>query len=98
VAGLHESIVQQFPSSQLSGTPPTHIPDAHVSPVVQAFPSLQEFVLFACTQPVEGSQLSVVHGFLSLHTTAAPEWQIPPPQTSPAVQAFPSLHASVLFV
>jgi hypothetical protein len=30
--------------------------------------------------------------------TAAPPWQLPPPQVSPEVQAFPSSHAAVLFV
>ena len=44
-------------------------------------------------QPVAGLQLSVVHTLLSLHIVAAPETHTPPPQTSPVVQALPSLHA-----
>ena len=65
---------------------------------MQAFPSSQAFVLFAKTQPVAGLQLSVVQRLLSLQSTAEPAWQVPPPQVSPAVQAFPSSHAFVLFV
>jgi hypothetical protein len=40
VAGMHESLVQTFPSSQLGGVPPTHNPPEHMSSAVQAFPSL----------------------------------------------------------
>jgi hypothetical protein len=42
-----------------------HVPPWHVSPVVQALLSLHAFVLFVCTQPVDGSQLSSVQGLLS---------------------------------
>jgi hypothetical protein len=38
--GLHESIVQQFPSSQFVGPPELQTPPLQVSPVVQALPSL----------------------------------------------------------
>jgi hypothetical protein len=42
--------------------------------------------------------VSVVHTLLSLQTTGVPGWHVPPPQTSPEVQALPSSHAFVLFV
>jgi hypothetical protein len=68
-----------------------------MSPVVQAFPSSHGIVLLVYTQPVNGLQLSVVHGLLSLQTIAAP-WHEPPLHDSPAVQALPSLQAFVLLV
>src|SRR5438552_7737985 len=52
VAGLQPSVVQTLPSSQLGAAPPTQVPPLQVSPVVQAFPSLQELVLLVCVQPV----------------------------------------------
>jgi hypothetical protein len=45
-AGLHESSVQPFPSSQFGALPPWQLPPPHVSFVVQAFPSSHGFVLF----------------------------------------------------
>jgi len=39
------------------------------------------------------TQLSSVHGLLSLQLIGVPAHE-PPPQTSPVVQASPSLHAS----
>ena len=47
LAGLHESLVQTFPSLQLSGTPLTQNPPEQVSFVVQALPSSQESLLLA---------------------------------------------------
>jgi hypothetical protein len=44
------------------------------------------------------SQLSVVQLLPSLHVIDATEWHVPPPQTSPVVQAFPSLHGLLLLV
>jgi glyoxylate utilization-related uncharacterized protein len=44
-AGLQESFVQTFASSQVSGGPPAHVPPEHASFVVQALPSLQGLVL-----------------------------------------------------
>jgi hypothetical protein len=98
VAGLQLSVVQALLSLQTTAEPGTHTPPPHVSPKVQAFPSLHGFVLFVKTQPEAGLQLSSVHGLLSLHTTGVPGLQTPPPQVSPAVQALPSLHGFVLFV
>jgi hypothetical protein len=44
------SVVHTFPSSQLRAALPTQSPPLHVSLVVQALPSLQTAVLYACTQ------------------------------------------------
>jgi glyoxylate utilization-related uncharacterized protein len=96
-AGLQESSVQGFPSSQFSGDAPTQDPLEHVSTVVQAFPSLQATVLFVCTQPVAGLQESSVQGLLSSQPSAGPPTQDPPEHVSTVVHAFPSLHAAVLF-
>src|SRR5436309_1309858 len=46
----------------------------------------------ACVQPVAGSQLSVVHELLSLHTGGAPDWHWPARHVSAPLQALPSLH------
>ena len=69
-----------------------------MSPTVQASPSKHAFALFVKTQPVAGSQLSVVQTLLSPHTRGAPGWHVPPVQTSLIVQAFPSEQAMALFV
>jgi hypothetical protein len=98
VAGLQLSVVQTLLSLQTVGAPGTQLPPPQASPVVQALPSLQGFVLFANTQPEAGLQLSVVQTLLSLQTVGAPDMHAPPPQTSPVVQALPSLQALVLFV
>jgi hypothetical protein len=83
LAGLHESSVQPLPSSQFGAGPPWHVPPEQVSPVVQGLPSLQLAVLGVCTQPVDGLQLSVVHGLLSSHEMAALEQE--PPEHVPSV-------------
>src|SRR5207247_5347080 len=85
-------------SAQLGGGPPTHFPPLHVSLVVQALPSLHGAVLFVWTQPVAGSQLSVVHTFPSSQLGAGPPTHVPPLHVSFVVQASPSLHGAVLFV
>jgi hypothetical protein len=96
--GLQESSVHGLLSLQLSAVPAWQVPPPQTSPVVQAFPSLHGSVLFVWTHPVDGLQVSVVHGLLSLHAVAVPGWHVPPEQESPVVQAFPSSHAFVLFV
>jgi hypothetical protein len=98
VAGLHASSVQGLLSSQLGvPAPGWQLPPEHTSPVVQAFPSLHTAVLLAWMQPVAGTHESSVHGLLSLQSSVpAPAWQLPPEHTSPVVQAFPSVHATVL--
>jgi hypothetical protein len=98
LAASHPSAVQTLPSSQLGGAPPRHAPPAHVSPTVQALPSLHGFALLTWTHPEAGLHESSVQGLASLHTVGAPGWHAPPPQVSPVVQAFPSSHAAVLFV
>jgi hypothetical protein len=95
---LQESSVQALPSSQLTAVPLTQLPFEQTSPVVQALPSLQGPVLFVCVQPVEGLQASVVQGLLSLQFGAAPPVHVPFEQTSPVVQALPSLQVAVLLV
>ena len=95
-------------SLQLGAAPPTQTPPEQVSLVVQALPSLQGAVLLVCTQPVDGLQLSSVHGLLSLQLIVVPP-QTPPEQTSfavqapfwqvsPVVQALPSSHGKPLDV
>src|SRR5258705_10368437 len=60
VAGSQASVVQVLLSLQLRAGPPVHVPLAQVSVVVQALPSPQATGLFVGTQPVAGSQLSLV--------------------------------------
>ena len=67
-----------------------------MSPVVQAFPSLHDAVLFVCVQPLAGLQASSVQALPSPQSGAGPPTQVPPLHASPAVQAFPSLHVAVL--
>src|SRR5204862_545001 len=97
LAGTQVSSVHGFESSQLGAELPTHAPPEQVSPVVQALPSLQEAVLFACAQPLAGTHESSVHGFESSQFGAAPPMQAPPEHVSPVVQALPSLQDAVLF-
>jgi hypothetical protein len=40
----------------------------------------------------------LVQGLLSSQLTGVPGWQLPPAQTSPVVQALPSLQGAALFV
>jgi hypothetical protein len=100
VAGLQESTVHAFPSLQTMVEAGVQIPAWHVSPVVQASPSLQ-------TAPLRGvgslTQLSVVslqesavHWFASLQELGLPPPQVPAEQVSPRVQNWPSLQAEPL--
>src|SRR6266849_2885098 len=98
VAGLHESSVLSFLSLQLGAGPPTHVPPAQVSFVVQAFPSSQEAVLLVCVHPLAGSHASSVQTLLSLQLGAGPPTHVPPEHVSLVVQAFPSLQEAVLLV
>jgi hypothetical protein len=72
------------------------VPPPQVSPVVQALPSLQGLVLSVWAHPVPGSHESSVQGLLSSQFGAGPPLQLPPPHTSPVVQAFPSSHGLAL--
>jgi hypothetical protein len=98
VPSTHESSVQTLPSEQSGGGPPTHTLFAHVSPVVQVFPSLHGSVLAANTHPVFGSHESVVHTFLSAQSTRVGPEHTPWLHRSPVVQALPSSQVAVLFV
>lgn len=86
-------------SLQLRPAVATHWPLVQALAEEQGFPSSQDvlFALFVYLQPVELSQLSVVHGLLSLHVMAVPA-QLPPLHVSLVVQAFPSLQLAVLFM
>jgi hypothetical protein len=72
VAGLHVSFVQALPSLQTVAVPGWHVPPPHVSPVVHALPSSQEFVFGTETQPDAGLHVSVVHGLESSQTIEGP--------------------------
>lgn len=96
--GLHPSVVQTLPSSQSGGAPPMHEPPLHVSLVVQAFPSLQDAVLLAYTQPVAGAHESLVQTFPSSQIGAPLPTQTPDWQTSVTVHALPSLQGIELSV
>ena len=65
-AGAQVSVVHTLLSLQTSvPVPGSQLPPEQVSPVVQAFPSSQATVLFVKTQPVAGTQVSVVHTLVS---------------------------------
>src|SRR5438876_4142937 len=96
MVGAQLSVVHVLPSSQLGAAPPTHVPPLQVSPVVQAFPSLQGLELLVCVQPVAELQPSVVQTLPSSQLGGAPPTHVPPLQVSPVVQAFPSLQGLVL--
>ena len=89
------SAVHALPSSQFTAAPP-HLPPLQMSPLVQAFASLQATVLGVFLQPLATSQLSSVHGLLSSQTTGLPAAQVPPLQASPLVQAEPSSQGAEL--
>src|SRR5438067_10640580 len=91
-------MVHLLPSSQFVAGPPTHVPPLQVSPVVQAFPSLQGLVLLVCVQPVAGLQPSVVQTLPSSQLGAVPPTQVPPLQASLVVQALPLLQGLALRV
>ena len=85
----HKSFVQGSLSSQTMLVE-VHWPALHRSGVVQALPSVQVAPSsLVARQPLAGSQLSLVQGFLSSQTTVAPA-QVPAVQMSPLVQAEPS--------
>ena len=95
VAAVQESSVHGLPSSQFGGGPPTHLPPAHVSPVVQAFPSSHRAAFGLFTQPVVGLQTSSVQAFPSSQLGASPPTHRPPVQVSAVVHAFPSSQGAV---
>jgi glyoxylate utilization-related uncharacterized protein len=95
--GLQVSSVQPLPSLQLSGGPPAHDPPEQVSAVVHALPSLHGAVLFVCTQPLDGLQLSSVQPLPSLQSGGGPPTHDPLAHVSAVVQALWSSQGPVLF-
>jgi hypothetical protein len=88
-----ESSVQTLPSSQSGGAPPTQMPAAHVSVVVQASLSSHGAMLFVFTHPVPESQESSVQTLPSSQFGGAPPTQTPAAQVSfrsEDVQTLPS--------
>jgi hypothetical protein len=68
------------------------MPPAHLSPNVQALPSLQVAALLAKVQPTPGVQRSSVQALLSLQANSPLPLQAPwPSQRSVVVQKLPSL-------
>src|SRR5207244_2690981 len=94
-AGLQLSSVQPLPSLQLGGAPPAHDPPEQVSFVVHALPSLHGSVLFACSHPLVGLQLSFVQVLWSSQLSAGPATQEPAAHVSLVVHAFPSSQEAV---
>src|SRR5262249_7068803 len=107
VAGRQTSSpLQALLSLQLTGVP-VHVPLVQTSPVVQALPSLQ-VVPFSDVRllmhPATGSQLSAVHGLLSLQFNGGPvthpvaRLQVVPAPASPPFSRVPAqlpfVHAS----
>jgi hypothetical protein len=94
VAGLQLSVVQAFPSLQVSAVPAAQVPDWQVSAPLQALPSGQgvPFETGVVVHPVEGLQPSVVHTLPSLHVGGVPAVQVPDWQVSAPSQASPSEH------
>jgi hypothetical protein len=99
VAATQLSSVHGLPSLQFGAAPPTQTLAAHLSLVVHALPSSQLAVLAVLTQPVAATQLSSVHGLLSLQFGAGPPTQAPAPlHLSLVVQALLSLQLAVFGV
>ena len=90
---VQESAVQTFPSSQFRPAWAHPVAGSQVS-TVQTSPSLQEGVMSEWEQP-EPVQESAVQRFPSSQFKGGPLWQVPPLQTSPAVQGLPSLQLPV---
>ena len=98
VEELQESVVQMLSSEQERPPDPTQDPPEQTSPVVQALLSLQVLELGVNTQPETVLQVSVVQGLRSLQVVGLPAVHRPPAQTSPVVQALPSLQFRVLLL
>lgn len=95
VAGLHVSVVQGLPSSQLDAAAGRHVPSVQVSTPLHRLPSEQDVpsgnVVFR--QPAALSQWSLVHGSPSSQSGGAPDTQTPPEQVSLPLQRLPSSQA-----
>jgi len=78
-------------SSQFVGGPGLQLPPEHVSPLVQALPSLHEFEFGVLLHPLLVEQESFVQALPSFQLIVEPE-QVAPLHLSFVVQAFESLH------
>src|SRR5439155_1503150 len=83
---------------QTGGGPPTQVPPAQVSAVVQSSASSHGELFAVFMQPVAGSHESVVQTLPSSPLGGGPPTQTPPAQVSAVVQALPSLQGSVFGV
>jgi hypothetical protein len=95
LAGLQESMVHGFVSSQSGSVPPVQMPEMHVSTPLQAFPSEHE-VPFPSTVfwHAPPTQASAVHGFASLQSPLPLHgWQ---PRIGAWVHPLTGLQASVV--
>ena len=88
------SVVQGLASAQLRADPGVQAPAWQVSAPLHTFPSLHDvpFATARLRQPATGSQLSVVHGLLSLQLSGAPGEHTPSWQVSAPLHTFPSPH------
>src|SRR5215468_94231 len=89
------SVVHGLLSLQLSAVPAVQVPAWQVSAPLQASPSEHAVpsVTAGCSQPFTASQVSVVHGLLSLQLSGVPGAQVPASQVSAPLQTSPSEHA-----
>ena len=94
--GSQLSAVQGLPSLQVAGLAPVQLPPEQASPVVQALPSSQAKLARVNTQPLAGSQESVVQPLPSLQVLAVPGAQLPALQASPLLQTLPSSQGALL--
>src|SRR5438132_1466888 len=88
------SVVHGLLSLQLRAVPAVQTPAWQVSAPLHAFPSLHDlpFASAVCWHPATGSQVSVVHGLLSLQLSGVPAAQTPAWHVSAPLHTFPSLH------
>ena len=92
------SVVQTLSSLQSTADLPAQLPLAQASPLVHRLPSSQLPLAATATQPLAGSQLSVVQALLSLQRLTAPGSHLPLAQASLVLQLLPSSQAAVLAV
>src|SRR5260370_1186148 len=91
--GSQVSALQGLLSLQSRAAPDVQAPAWHVSAPLHTLPSLHEmpFASAVCWHPFTESQVSVVHGLLSLQLRAAPAVHTPAWHVSAPLHAFPSL-------
>ncbi len=98
LVGSQLSAVQSLLSLHGFGVAPTQLPPPQMSPNVHAFLSSHSLVLFVKTQPVAGTQVSVVQTLSSVHGGMVAPLQTPWPHASSLVQALLSVQVPVTFV